>query len=405
VGRLRPCWRLTNVALVVGLLPISLALMGCGVSPGPAAAPPSQSPNTVLLTAYGATCDGRHNDQPALQAALNDVSSKGGGVVVVPAATCRIVQTESIPWTNLTGPVTLRGASDSSTLSFDSDQLDAYRELFRVSGTGASLQGVRLVRARDTYGVMVNIAASTKLSFDGVVIDGKKDAYGTREFHGIALGGNPGDVIRAVALVNTTIENVDYGIYQANSTRSTIDGFRVDSSTFTRNLADDVELNAPQGAITHVSVTRSRFLDNRKPADPLGSGFGVGLANVQHAVIEGNTFNGYRYEPIHIEDRSAFVDVRGNSFSDSFTAAVNWAAHVLVVGSSHDITITGNTFDTTANKNSIDCVYVGAGGAPTAPDKVVVTGNTFKLRPSAQVIAVYGATNVTTSSNMTTPVA
>jgi len=403
VGPSRTYLPLKNLALVIGLLPISLALMGCGMSPAAAPASPNNG-STVLLTAYGATCDGQHNDQPALQAALSDVSSKGGGVVVVPPATCRIVQTESAPSTNLTGPVTIRGASSLSTLSFDSDQPSVYRELIRVSGTSPSLQGVRLVRATDISGVMVHIGPSTNLTFDNVVIDGRKDVYGTRVFHGIALGGGSDDVIKDVAVVNTTIQNVEYGIFQANSTRSTTDGFRVDSSTFTRNHADDLELNAPEGAITNVSVTRSRFLDNKKTADPFGSGFGVGLANVQHALIEKNTFKGYRYEPIHIEDRSGFVTVRDNSFSDSFTAPVNWASHVLVIGSSHDITITNNAFDTTGNPNSIDCVYVGAGGGPTAPDKVWVTGNTFKLRPSAEVIAVYGATNVTTSSNTTTPV-
>ena len=402
MGPSRTYWPLKNLALFIGLLPISLALMGCGILP--AAAPPSpNNENTVLLTAYGATCDGQHNDQLALQAALNEVSSKGGGVVVVPPATCRILQTESAPWTNLTGPVTIRGASSLSTLSLDSDQPSAYRELFRISGTDPSLQGVRLVRAGDTYGVMVNIGASTNLSFDSVVIDGKKDVYGARVFHGISLGGSSGELIKDVSMVNSTIENVDFGLFQASNIRSTMDGFRVDSSTFIRNHADDLELNAPEGAITHISVTRSRFLDNKKPADSFGSGFGVGLANVQHVLIEKNTFKGYRYEPIHIEDRSGFVTIRDNSFSDSFTVPVNWASHVLVIGSSHDITITSNAFDTTANKNSIDCVYLGAGGGLTAPDRVWVTGNTFKLRPSAEVIAVYGATNVTTSSNVTTP--
>ena len=403
MGPSRTYLPLKKLALVIGLLPISLVLMGCGTSPAAAPASPKNE-NTVLLTAYGAVCDGQHNDQPALQSALNELSAKGGGVVVVPSATCRIVQTEAAPSTNLTGPVTIRGASNLATLSFDSDQPSVYRELFRVSGNSPSLQGARLVRAGDISGVMVNIGPSTNLSLDNVVIDGKKDVYGARVFHGISLGGGPGDVIKDVAMGNTTIQNVDYGVFQANNIRSTTDGFRVDSSTFTRNHADDLELNAPEGAITHVSVTRSRFLDNKKTADPFGSGFGVGLANVQHALIEKNTFKGYRYEPIHIEDRSAFVTIRDNSFADSFTVAVNWASHVLVIGSSHDITITNNTFDTTGNPNSIDCVYVGAGGGPAAPDKVSVTGNTFKLRPSAEVIAVYGATNVTTSSNMTTPV-
>jgi polygalacturonase len=402
-----------DLRLAIGLLLVSTIAIWSTIScstgityPTTTAHPtnPSHSSNTVPLTAYGAKCDGQHDDQLSLQGALNDVSSKGGGVVVLPPSTCRIVQTESAPSTSLTGSVSIRGVLGKSTLLFDSDHADEYRELFKVSGAGASLYGVKLVRASDIYGVMIDIGASTDLALDNVVIDGKKDRFHAKTFHGIKLGGSSGDVIKNVTMVNTVIQNVDYGVYQASDTRSITDGFHVDSSIFTHNYADDLELNAPEGGITHVSVKNSRFSSNKMSDDSYAAGFGVGLSNVQHALIENNTFDGYRLEPVHIEDRSAFVTVSKNSFANSFTASASWASHIFIIGSSHDISITGNTFDTTANSNLISCVYVGAGGQPTAPYNVSITGNTFELRSSAKDVAVYGATDVTTSSNRTVPV-
>jgi len=87
----------------------------------------------VSLGSFGARCDGQHDDKAALEAALADVHQHGGGTLVIPTGTCRIVQTAASSITSLQGPITLRGATSAATLSLDTDAPDRpgdFRELF-----------------------------------------------------------------------------------------------------------------------------------------------------------------------------------------------------------------------------------------------------------------------------------
>lgn len=355
---------------------------------------------TADLASYGAACDGTTNDQPALQQAANDMAGRGGGVVTV-SGTCRIVQTASATFTTIAGPVTIRGVTDGATLRLDTDQPGAYRQLFRVSGDDVAFEDVTLARAADIYGIMIGLNGPADLSLDNVLLDGHKNRYPGTTFHGIAIFGDSGDV-RNARMTRTTIRNTDFALFQPSNVTTATDGFTVDRSTFTGNHADDLEFNSPNARMTNITVTNSRFSDNRAADERHIAGFGVGLANVQNALIQGNTFDGYRFEPVHIEDRSADVTVHDNAFTDSFTAPLNFASHVFVVAGSHHITITGNTFDTSANDNRIDCVYLGSGGG-AAIDSVRVRDNTFLLRPNASAIGQYGVTNVEESGNTATP--
>ncbi|MBK7625577.1 MAG: right-handed parallel beta-helix repeat-containing protein [Kineosporiaceae bacterium] len=100
--------------------------------------------------------------------------------------------------------------------------------------------------------------------------------------------------------------NLAFGLFQASSTRSTIRNLMVSRCLFVGNLHDDLEFNSPNGSMQNVVVRNSVFR---------GSGqFGIGLANVQHATISGNVFSGFKSEPIHIEDRSAWINVASNTF-------------------------------------------------------------------------------------------
>lgn len=362
--------------------------------------PPPAGPNTPVgpagdLRSYGAKCDGSTNDREALQRAVTDMTAQRGTVTV--PGVCRILTTGNTASISLDGPVTIRGTAANSALTLDADQAGAFRKLFDVHGDNVTLQSLTLKRVSDSYGIMLMLHGPAGFTLDNVVLDGQKNVYGANTFHGIGIWGGSGTLSNA-RMLGSTIKNTDFGLFQDSSVTDTTDGFTVDRSTFTGNFSDDLEFNSPSGKMVNVKVTNSRFSNNRARADQTGAGFGVGLANVQHATIQGNTFDGYTLDPVHIEDRSAFVLVDDNKFANSFTAPLNYASHVFVVSGSHDITITNNTFDTTANANRIDCVYAGPGGG-AAVSNVTVRGNTFKLRPNAKAIGNYGVPNLTDVEN------
>lgn len=382
------------VVLLVGALVVALLVDARpGIAPVAAAAPSAVS----ALADYGAACDGRTDDRQALVRAIADASATGGVVEV--SGNCRIVQTG--PAIALNGPVTLRGDSDQATLSLDSDSAGASRSLFSISGDGVTLQNLTLQRIANVSGVMLELGPLSRLAIDNVLLDGRKDSHPGGDFHGIAIGGGPGERIEDVQIRQTTIRNTDYGLLQDNSTTSITDGFIVDRSLFTENEFDDLEFNAPNGTMTGIQVTNSDFIGNLARDDKAPAGFGVGLANVQHALIQGNIFTGYRYDPVHIEDRSADVTVDGNTFSDAFTAPLDYASHVFVINGSRDITISNNVFDTSANANAVSCVYLGQGGGEAPVTGVTITGNTFHLGRTATEVGNYGATDVRIEDNVT----
>ncbi|GAA1860988.1 hypothetical protein GCM10009836_46410 [Pseudonocardia ailaonensis] len=378
-----------------GPAPTGTAPTGTAPTPDapPVVTPPVRDPNaaTADIRAYGAKCDGVANDRDALQAAITDMSAKHGVVTV--SGNCRILTTDATPGITLATAVTIRGTTPGATLGLDADKITSFRQMFGVTGDDVTLQDLTLARRTGVYGVMINLYGSRGFTMDGVVIDGRRDVFSGQTFHGIAIWGALGNA----KMLGSTIRNTDYGLFQDSGVRTTTDGFTVDRSTFTGNVLDDLEFNAPNGRMVDITVTGSTFSANR--ADRIGAGFGVGLANVQNARIQGNTFDGYAYEPVHIEDRSAFVTVADNIFRNSFTAGLDWASHVWVADASHDITVTGNTFDTSGNGNRIDCVWVGPGGNHPTVTNVTITGNTFRLRPTARTVGNYGATGVTESGN------
>lgn len=379
------------VALVAGALLVGALAVDARHAVAPVAAA------VTALSDFGAACDGRTDDRAALVGAIAD--ARGSGGVVEITGNCRIVQTG--PAIALDGPITLRGASEHAALSLDSDGAGGWASLFAISGDGVTLEDLTLQRVADVSGVMLQLGPLSRLTIDNVLLDGRKDTYPGGDFHGIAIGGGPGEHIEDVQIRQTTIRNTDYGLLQDNATTSITDGISVDRSLFTQNEFDDLEFNAPSGTMTGIRVTNSDFIDNLARNDKAPAGFGVGLANVQHALIQGNVFTGYRYDPVHIEDRSADVTVDGNTFSDAFTAPLDYASHVFVINGSHDITISNNVFDTAANANAINCIYLGQGGGEAPVTGVTITGNTFRLGPTATDVGEYGASNIRIDGNAT----
>lgn len=381
------CWRLAVLAWITAIAVVT----GSGTAYAMTV--------SVNLSDYGALCNGSHDDQPALVAALDDVQSAGGGAITVPSGTCRIVQTGSTIFTPVTTPVTFQGASSTSTLGLDSDVVGDYRELFRIMADDIVLKNLKLTRSRDVFTVLLNVFGSARFTLDNVVIDGRQDTINGADFDAIQLAAGAGETISDMKITRTTVRNTTFGLFQANDTQGTVDGITVDQSTFTGNFGDDLEFNAPNSSMSNITVTNSSFTNNKFTDPSVSAGIGVGLANVQTAKLQGNTFSGYTYDPVHIEDRSRQITVDNNKFSNSFTAPLDYASMVFIINDSHFISVTNNTFDTAANDNEVACVYASSGGGTGPPSDITITGNTFKLRPNASDFANYGATGITMGNN------
>jgi len=249
---------------------------------------------TVHVTDFGAQCNGRHDDKRALEAALSAVHAHGGGTVLIPVGACRVVQ----------------------TISLDRDVPDSFRELFKVTGREVTVSTIRLVRASAGLAVLLDIYGSHGFRMDNVVLDGRQNTIGG-DGEGIELSGDAGEVISDVKITNATITNCAYGLFQASPTLVTVHNVSVDHATFVGNHDDDLEFNAPSSTMTAIRVTHSTFRDNTYTDPSADAGFGVGLAHVRDALLRNNSFNGYRYDPVHIEDRSGHITVDGNTFKNS----------------------------------------------------------------------------------------
>ncbi len=378
-----------------GATAVDAASLGAG---GRAAKNDAAKNYTANVTDFGARCNGRHDDKQAFEAALAAVHAHGGGTLLIPAGNCRIVQTEASSSTELRGPVTIKGVSAAATISLDRDVPDSFRELFKVTGRGVKVSAIHLVRASAGLSVLLDIYGSHGFRMDNVVLDGRQNTIGG-DGHGIELSGDVGTVISDVKITNSTIKNSAYGLFQASSTLATVHNVAVDHSIFVGNHDDDLEFNAPASTMTTIRVTNSTFRNNTYTDPSAGAGFGVGLAHVRDALLRNNSFNGYRYDPVHIEDRSGHVTVDGNTFKNSFTAPLDYASHVFIVDDSHAITIMSNTFDTRGATNDIASVYTSAGGGTAPPRDITITGNTFILRPHAVELANYGSPHVVLKNN------
>ena len=65
--------------------------------------------------------------------------------------------------------------------------------------------------------------------------------------------------------------------------------------------------------------------------------------------------------------------------------------HVFIINASTFITVENNTFDTAANTNQLQCIFIGSGGAGfPVPSDITIRNNTFKLRPNAKDVLLSG---------------
>lgn len=362
----------------------------------------------VDLRTKGAACNGTTDDLPAFVAAFKALSSAGGGTLLIPAGDCLVKTTSTTEMLSIPSNVTVRGVAGASriTLEANAELPERLRALFNISGHDITLQDLELVRKAQRTSVLVILRPTTNFTMRRVVLDGQQteeQLSGGIVAHGVMFAsGSAGAQHRNIRMEECTVRNLVYGLFQANGTQTDVSGIVVTRSAFAGNFADDLEFNAPKAIMTDVEVSDSTFRDNRRKG--YGAGFGIGLANVQGVVIRGNSFDGYGYEPIHIEDRSSDVLVEGNTFTRSFTAVhsdTSWRSHVFIISGSHHVTVRGNHFDMSANTQSIQAIYASPGGpSPTPyPHDLTLEQNTFVPGTQGRRYMVSGIANVVLNDN------
>ncbi len=374
------------------------------------AAPTSSSSSPSLISGpvvnaktYGALCDGSHDDRPAIARALGYLSSKGGGILTIPAGNCRYLQTG----TSVTGVganISIRGTGAStSRLKLACDSGDSYHEMFRINGGNVSIENVSLVRSTACAGVMIALRPYTGFTLRNVIMDGQYQ-LGGGGMHALIQPELSSGTYKNISLIGSTIKNFPgYGLLQPNSATTATDGILVDGCTFSGNGSDDLEFNAPNGSMINVTVKNSKFLNNRHVGS--GAGFAIGLASVDNVTLSNNLFDGYNIEPIHIENHSSNVTVQDSTFKRSFLESHSWASHINAMSGVHNVTIRRNTFDTSANTYSINAIFVGAGGSSfPEPYNVRILSNKFLLRPLAKMAYYSGISGVTVTGNSVTKI-
>jgi len=359
-------------------------------SPTPTGVDTATAGATVRLEDVGGRCDGTFDNRAALAAGTARLRATGG-VLSLPPGVCRVVQTARSGGVDLPTGVRLQGRSATSTLSLACDSASSYRELVRVSGDRAALVNLRLVRSTPCQGVMLKVLPVRELTVADVTVDGGT-GLGSG-MNGIELAAGPG-TLQQLRIRDCTVRNLEFGLFQASTTTTTSEDLSIDRCRFSGNTADDLEFNAPTASMQQVTVRHSVFAG--------GGQFGIGLANVQHATLSDNSFSGYAQEPVHIEDRSGWVQVTNNSFRQSYTRNTSWSTLILIINGSHDVAVTGNTFDSAPPIIPKHCVYVGPGGSAASPSNIVVSDNTFKVTSATKPWGIYGGQNITTLGNRIT---
>lgn len=381
-------------------LDADLHAVEANVSAGGGGAPPTYS-YTTTVAAHGGVGDGSTDDRAALVAALADVTSHGGGTVILPDSTTKIVAGPSANYIVIPANVTIVGAGSASAIAYHTTEPTVWHPLFRVENDNVAIRNVRITRSAALYGCVVDLRACTGFTMSDVAIDGARGTY-SQELHGVYLYGSTGS-IRNVTLRRVNMRSLDYGLLKPSSQLVALDGFTADSCNFTGQYATDLELNAPAALMRNITITASSFSASK--ANTSGAGFAVGLAHVTSAAIIGCTFSDYASEPVHVEDVSQNVLISGCRFTRCGTRASPYASHVFVISGSKNITVTGCTFDVTQQSNAVTAVYVGPGGAYSDPSNVTVAGNSYFARPGATFTADYtaSATAISSIGNQTAP--
>lgn len=363
---------------------------------GPRGGGPARLRGRVLdVRSIGAAGDGRTDDSAAIMRGVEAVGP-AGGTLYFPAGTYRCAS----PVTLRPGAgVTLAGDPGASAVEFTAAGPGGFGLCCSIDADDVTIDGLVLRRAGDFDAVLLSTGVLRNLTLSRTTLDGGMDAFPNTYCHGIKLSDSA--VASGLHLVDSTITNVQYGLFQSNQSTADTTDILVERCLFSRNQNTDLEFNSPNGATRQVRVRDCRFEDN------MSTGFGVGFATVQGALVTGNSFENYAMEAVHVEDYSSRITVQNNQFT---ACGRQRHSYVQIVSGARGVTVRDNSFDARANEVEIFVVTsqpggsgVTGGGRPIIPPfDVAIVDNTMLCAPAVTPVYFEGTTGGSITGNTIT---
>lgn len=329
--------------------------------------------------------------------ALEVLYARGGGIVVLPAGSFKIVmgdkQSVYLPVTN---NVTITGAVDSkgnnlTTLVFVASKNAGYIEGWR-NDNNVTLKNLNIERGSDVTMVFANLNPGENINIDHINFDGHKDIY-SNVVHFIKMGsmGKEDQVIKGLTVENSKIKNVSFVAFQPNDGRIEVSNINFINNIF-ENYGEGLEFNAPSvvNGMHDIAVSGNRFLNSTAGGEE-GAGFSVGFANAHNAKVVDNVFDNNNHEAIHIEDGSYNITIEKNKIKNC--GKVRFATALEIIGGAtrdtHDIFFINNQVDDRNNPSKSPVVGILRGGAVTLPHDITIKENTFKLGKNQSPGGIY----------------
>lgn len=339
------------------------------------------SNNTIKLSSYSLT-ENAITNAISLNKAIED-ASKTNATIIVPN---KIIKVQPRGWFYLPKGVSLKGTGASSGFEILSPNSTTYTELFKMKEGNNNLENLVLKRDSNVYGRMLDIENGSSYFFKNIRIDGGRKNSPT-DFAAIALSPQKDYSISNFHLENSSISNTTYGIVEDSKYSGTVENVFILDNSFFKNSATDVELNAPIGVGRNIEVSRNSFSSNESTSEM--AGFGVGIANYSKVKVNKNSFNSYPMNALHIEDRSSEIEVSENSFVKTSYKNTGYAADVIILSGSHEISFHKNFFDATQQENSKSLLLVTRGSTTaSSPYGITVYGdNSAKLSSSTSIVS------------------
>src|SRR5436190_11705020 len=138
-----------STSKLILFLPLVFVILMC--------ARPVCAAQTVSLADFGAIGDGVHDDAPALQAALDQLATGGGGTLIVPAGKYALLTSVARDFTGLASSVSILGVESSTPVTTTgggyelSLGLDLVSEFYPRTGTqvAISIAGLQQLLVKD----------------------------------------------------------------------------------------------------------------------------------------------------------------------------------------------------------------------------------------------------------------
>jgi len=241
---------------------------------------------------------------------------------------------------------------------------------FNLSNQGAEFYGIKIKAKVDTGNKLTLIGlSSSDVSINNCTLDGSVTnsiATLSNSVYGINHGGNSSSISNNFLIQNSKLTGFTFVFLKANDQTSISNNWKIIGNTFTGNYFDDCSLNSPNGIMNDVLIS-GNTLENNKTSS-LGNSslaLGIALASITNATISDNYIKGIYYDAIHVEEKSDYVKIIGNSVSIDKGL--------------------GNSKCVSFNANN-------AGGPMIKPQHIVVSSNTFYQYGISKQVGTYGIT-------------